>query len=74
MHRNGATRAILGNYFYQKQVGNDFIIVIKLCYADFCERSEASSQSEDSRRESERAPVPVYEKTKQFHISKTKHV
>ena len=35
MHRKGATRTILGNYFYQKQVGNDFIIVIKLYYADF---------------------------------------
>ena len=34
----------------------------------------ASSQSEDSLRESERAPVPVYGKTKQLNISRTKHI
>ena len=32
----------------------------------------ASSQSEVSIRECERAPVPVYRKTKQLNISKTK--
>ena len=42
--------------------------------ASEAEQSEASSQSKDSLRESERAPVPVYGKTKQLDISKTKHI
>ena len=42
--------------------------------ASEAERSEVNSQSEDSLRESERAPVPVYGKTKQLNISKTKHI
>ena len=46
--------------------------LLALAQLNNCKRSKARLQSEVSIRECERAPVPVYRKTKQLIISKTK--
>ena len=46
--------------------------LLALAQLNNCKRSKARLQSEVLIRECERAPVPVYRKTKQLIISKTK--